>query len=105
MLFELREYRIRDGRRDEFVRLMDETIIPFQRDKGMEIIGSFVSLEEPDLYVWLRRFESDEQRKKLYDAVYGDPYWTETIKPAMGDILIRETVTVRLLEATPGCAL
>lgn len=101
MFFELREYRIREGRRDEFVKLMDETIIPFQRSKGMVIMGSFVSLEEDDLYVWLRQFESEDQRKKLYDAVYGDPYWMNEIKTAMGDMLIRETMKVRLLQATP----
>lgn len=105
MFFELREYRIRDGRRSEFVRLMDEIIIPFQRDKGMDIVGSFVSIDEPDLYVWIRRFESEEQLKNLYDAVYGDPHWTGPIKAAMGDMLIRESITVRLLEATPLCGL
>jgi len=30
MLFELRQYRIKDGLRDEWVKLMEEKIIPFQ---------------------------------------------------------------------------
>lgn len=101
MFFELREYRIRDGRRNEFVQLMDEIIIPFQRSKGMVIVGSFVSLEEDDLYIWLRQFESEDQRKILYDAVYGDPYWKNEIKTSMGDMLIREKMKVRLLRTTP----
>lgn len=105
MFFELREYRIRDGRRDEFVQLMTETIIPFQQSKGMVIVGSFVSLEEDDLYVWIRQFESEDQRKQLYDAVYGDSYWMNEIKTAMGDMLIRETMKVRLLQATPMAGL
>jgi hypothetical protein len=102
MFLELREYRVRPGQRDAFVRVMDEMVIPFQRSKGMIIVGSYVSLEEEDLYVWLRRFESEEQRKKLYDDVYGDSYWKNEIKTALGDMLLKDTVKVRLLEATPG---
>jgi hypothetical protein len=105
MFFELREYRIRDGRRDEFARLMDETIIPFQHKMGMTIIGSFISLDEDDLYVWIRRFESEDERARLYDAVYGSPFWKNDIRAAMGDMLIRETIKVRLLAATPLAAM
>jgi hypothetical protein len=105
MFFELREYRIRNGQRDSFARLMDETIIPFQKSRGMIVIGSFVSVEEDDLYVWIRKFESEEERKRLYDAVYGDPFWQNEIKAAMGDMLIRETIKVRLLQSTPASPL
>jgi hypothetical protein len=30
MLFELRQYRMRPGKKDEWVKLMEEEIIPFQ---------------------------------------------------------------------------
>jgi hypothetical protein len=36
----------------------------------MVIVGSFVGQEEEDLYVWIRRFDSEEERKRLYDTVY-----------------------------------
>ena len=48
---------------------MEEEIIPFQISKGMVVIGSFVGEQEDDLYVWIRRFDSEEQRGK-YEAVY-----------------------------------
>lgn len=101
MFFELREYRIAPGRRDEFVALMDDIIVPFQRAKGMDVVGTFVALEDDDLYVWIRRFESEEQRQALYDAVYGDVRWTEEIRPAMKDMLIRESMKIRRLASTP----
>jgi hypothetical protein len=101
MFFELREYRIAPGRRDEFAAFMDEVIVPFQRAKGMDVVGTFVSLEEDDLYVWIRRFESEEQRQALYDAVYGDARWIDELRPAMKDMLIRESIRVRRLAATP----
>ncbi|MBM3945327.1 MAG: NIPSNAP family containing protein, partial [SAR202 cluster bacterium] len=34
MLYELRQYKTRPGKRDEFVRFMEKVIIPFQVSKG-----------------------------------------------------------------------
>ena len=101
MLFELRQYRIRDGKRDQWVRLMEEEIIPFQMSKGVVVVGSFVALEEDDLYVWIRRFENDSERKRLYKEVYESDTWINEIKPQADKILIRERIINTLLEATP----
>ena len=49
---------------------MEEIIIPFQVSKGMVILGSFTGQEEDDLYIWVRRFEGEAERKALYEAVY-----------------------------------
>jgi len=68
MFFELRQYRTQPGKREEWVAFMESEIIPFQISKGMVVIGSFVGEEEDDLYVWIRRFESEEQREQLYKA-------------------------------------
>ena len=100
MICELREYRIRKGMRDAWVRLMDETIIPFQRRMGMRVEGSFVARDDPDLYIWIRSFADEAERKRLYDAVYGSPHWREKIRPAMGDMLIREEKRELLMTPT-----
>ena len=60
MFFELRQYQIQPRRRDEWVHFMEDTIIPFQVSLGMVIAGSFVGEKDDDLYVWMRRFESEE---------------------------------------------
>ncbi|HIO63917.1 MAG TPA: NIPSNAP family containing protein, partial [Dehalococcoidia bacterium] len=59
MFFELREYRTQPGERENWVKFMEEQIIPFQVSKGMVIVASFVGQEEDDLYIWVRRFESE----------------------------------------------
>ena len=68
MFFELRQYRMRPGQEENWVNYMEEVIIPFQVSKGMVILGGFVGEEEKDLYVWIRRFESEAQREQLYDV-------------------------------------
>jgi hypothetical protein len=100
MFFELREYRIKGGQRERWVKLMEEKIIPFQMSKGMVAVASFVATEEPDLYVWIRRFESQEERDRLYKEVYDSDYWKDVIKPESNEMLDRERIKVTRLEAT-----
>lgn len=101
MFFELRQYRVKDGQRDRWVKLMEEKIIPFQISKGMVVIGSFVGQEKDDLYVWMRRFASEEERERLYHAVYESDYWQNEIAPQVGEMLDREKTIVTRLEPTP----
>tara|TARA_Y100000590_G_C15511706_1_gene935671 strand:+ start:547 stop:867 length:321 start_codon:yes stop_codon:yes gene_type:complete len=101
MFFEFREYRIRDGKRQEWVDFMENKIIPYQTSKGMVVIGSFVGEEESDLYFWIRRFESEEQRIRLYDAVYESDHWKNVISPKVGEMMLRERIVVTRLEPTP----
>ena len=101
MFFELRQYRTQPGKREEWVAFMESEIIPFQISKGMVVIGSFVGEEEEDLYVWIRRFESEEQREQLYKAVYEDPYWTDTLSDQVGALIDRGRIVVTRLNATP----
>ena len=92
--FELRQYRIKDGRMNEWVEFMETEIIPYQVSKGMVVVGSFVAEEEADLYIWIRRFENEEEREKLYEAVYQDPDWTDGISDRVGEIMDREQIVV-----------
>ncbi len=101
MFFELREYRIKGGKRARWVKLMEEKIIPFQMSKGMVAVGSFVATEEPDLYVWIRRFESEEECERLYEEVYESDYWKNVIKPEADEMLDVEKIRNIRLEATP----
>jgi hypothetical protein len=94
VLFELRQYRLRPGQRDRWVRLMEEAIIPFQSSQGMVIVASFVAEEDPDLYVWIRRFEDEQERERLYEAVYQSDHWKGEIAPRVTELLDREQITV-----------
>ena len=105
MFFELRQYRVRPGKREAWVQLMETEIIPFQIAQGMVVIGSFVGEQEKDLYVWIRRFESEEQREELYARVYESDYWKNDIGPRVGDYLDRERTVVTRLVATPRSVL
>jgi hypothetical protein len=100
MFFELRQYRMRPGQRENWIKYMEEVIIPFQSSKGMVIVGSFVGQQEDDLYVWIRRFDSEEQREQQYHDVYQSDEWKNRIGPPIGDLIDREQTKVTRLEPT-----
>jgi len=100
MLFELRQYRVAPGRRDDWVRVMEDQIIPFQTSLGMVIVGSFVAEEDPDLYVWIRRFDSEDERVRQYEAVYQSDHWKTTLAPLANELLEREKMVVTRLLPT-----
>lgn len=99
--YELRQYKVKPGKLDEWVKIMEEEIIPFQVSKGMVICGSFRGESDESCYVWLRRFESEEQREALYKAVYESDYWKNEMSPRVPDYLIREENVVQRIVPTP----
>jgi hypothetical protein len=100
MLYELRQYWAKPGRRDELVELMETRILPMQIAGGIDLVGSFVGTEDADAYVWIRRWESEEQRDRISAVVYGSAEWTEDLQPAVRELLDRERMTVTTLEPT-----
>jgi hypothetical protein len=100
MLFELRQYKIKPGQRDAWVRLMEDEIIPFQVSKGMVILGSFVGEEDDSVYVWIRRFKDEAERERLYEEVYQSDYWRDEIGPRIPEMMERDAMQVTRLEPT-----
>ena len=98
--YELRQYHVRPGKMTQWLKLMEEEIIPFQVKMGMVVLGSFVGEEDASVYVWIRRFESEAERKRLYDSVYQSDYWKNEISPKVGTLIDREQIKVTRLEAT-----
>lgn len=98
--FELRQYRTLPGQRENWVKFMEEEIIPFQVAKGMVIVGSFVGEQEDDLYVWIRRFENEAERERLYEAVYQSDHWKNNIAPKIPAMMDRSRMVVTRIEPT-----
>lgn len=105
MFYEIRRYQIRPGRRDEWVRFMEDVVIPFQQSKGMAVTASFIDEEDDDAYVWIRRFEDEAQREALYAAVYDSDGWKNDVGPAVHELLIAEKTVVTRVVPTPASPL
>jgi hypothetical protein len=100
MFYELRQYRIFPNKMDEWLELMEGEIIPFQVACGMVITGSFRGETDESIYVWMRRFESEDQRKELYAKVYESERWTQDIGPRVGELIDRDAIQVTRIVPT-----
>ena len=101
MFFELRQYKIRPGKQAAWVKLMEEEIIPFQTAQGMDIRGSWVGEEDESQYFWMRGFQSEDERERLYTAVYESEHWKTQIGPQIPDLMDRDGVQVKRIVPTP----
>src|SRR5450755_4374199 len=54
MIVEVRRYRIKPGRREEFLRFFETRSVPALEAHGMRVLGPLVDLENPNAFVWLR---------------------------------------------------
>lgn len=98
--YELRQYPIRPGKMTEWLKVMEGEIIPFQVSKGMVITGSFRGETDESVYVWIRRFENEAERERLYKAVYEDPHWKNDISPRVGELIDRSKLNVQRITPT-----
>ena len=115
--FELRIYEVYPDKMSDWIEFMDKEIIPFQREKGMEIKGTFImdssdeffeqggerkmqSEKKGSTYVWIRRFLDQDHKTRLYEAVYQSSEWIDYYRPKISELINLNTVIVYNLSAT-----
>jgi len=96
--YELRQYWAKPGRREALVDLMSQEILPFQVSCGVDVVATFVASDDPDAYVWIRRWSSDQQRERVSAAVYGSSRWNDELMPAVSALMDRERTIVTMLD-------
>ena len=99
-VFEVREYPVREGKMDEWISFMEEKIVPFIVSKGMVPVAMFKSPKDPNLFLWIRRFENEAHRTELYTAVYESDEWQRDFKPVVRSLVDVENAVVHDLEPT-----
>ena len=99
-LYELGQYKVRDGKMPDWLELMEGEVIPFVVSKGMVFTASFVAEDDPSVYIWIRRFEDEVDRARLYSEVYESDHWKTNLSPKIGEHLIREEAIIHRLAPT-----
>jgi hypothetical protein len=101
MIVEVRSYRIKPGRRAEFIRFFETRSVPALQSQGTKVMGPFLDLENPNKFVWLRSFPSLEERDRMKDAFYEGDLWKNELEAIAMPML--ESYDVILCETSPGC--
>ena len=101
MIVEVRSYRIKPGKREEFIRLFETRAVPAMRTYGMQVIGPLLDVENPNKFVFLRNFPSLEERERMRNAFYGGELWKNELEGLAMPLL--ESYDVILCETSSGC--
>ena len=101
MIVEVRSYRIKPGRRAEFIRLFETRAVPALQAHGMKVTGPFLDVENPNKFVWLRSFPSLEERERMKDAFYEGDFWKHELEAIAMPMI--DSYDVILCETSPGC--
>ena len=64
------------------------------------ISASFRGEEDDSVYIWIRRFEDEAERERLYQAVYESDVWLNTLKDRVGEVMNREAMKITLIVPT-----
>jgi hypothetical protein len=75
MVLDVRLYRIRSGRRQEFHTLVHDQTIPLARSHGHLVVDFGPSAHDEDTYYLIRAFPGDEARRAALDDLYGSEEW------------------------------
>jgi hypothetical protein len=103
MLLEIRTYTLHPGKRPEFVAWFEEEVAPAMEAAGMTILGSFESVEDDDVFVYLRQFAEEEERNRLTAAFYASEAWLSGMKEKA--LALESDYEVRLVQSTPRSAM
>jgi len=74
-IVELRQYTLYPGKRDVLIDLFERTFIESQEAVGMQLIGQFRDLDNPNRFVWLRGFRDMPSRAQALNDFYSGPVW------------------------------
>lgn len=102
MILEIRTYRLRPGTCSEFVRLMQEKVVPLLAQSGVRVVACGASLVAEDGHeeaYLIRMFASLRAHQEQEESFYGSSTWRQGPREA---ILSRiETYHTIVLEPPP----
>lgn len=97
---ELRRYALHPGARETLIEVFDDHLIEPQEAVGMEVLGQFRDLDDPDAFVWLRGFPDVADRAAALERFYDGPVWAEHAPAANATMVAFDDVLLLAPAAT-----
>ena len=105
-IIDLRMYTHQPNRRDEFIQLFEDQFIETQEAVGIQVIGMFRDLDDPDRCIWIRGFNDMSAREKSLTTFYTGPVWKEYRDAANATLIDSDNVLLlRLAHPNSGFVL
>src|ERR1700728_4358242 len=75
MIVEMRTYKLKPGKRSEFVEIFRTRSVPAHAEIGMKILGPLLSVEDPDVFFFMRGFPDLASREPMKAKFYEGELW------------------------------
>jgi hypothetical protein len=100
MIVEMRTYRLKPDCRSRFLEVFRAKSMPAHAEIGMKIVGPFLSIEDPDVFFFMRGFPSLESREPMKAKFCEGELWKRELEQVLMPMI--EKYEVVLVEDTAG---
>src|ERR1700728_3663416 len=80
MIIEMRTYKTKPGKRARFLEIFRSKSIPAHIEIGMKILGPFLSVEDSDIFFWMRGFPDLVSREPMKAKFYEGELWKSELE-------------------------
>jgi NIPSNAP len=80
MIIEMRTYKLKPGKRSEFLEIFRSKSVPAHDEIGMKILGPFLSIEDPDTFFFMRAFPDLQSREPMKAKFYEGELWKRELE-------------------------
>jgi hypothetical protein len=94
MIIEMRTYQTKPGRRTEFLDIFRARSMPAHAEIGMRILGPFLSVNDPDVFFFMRGFPDLASREPMKARFYEGDLWKQELEQVLLPMLERYDVVL-----------
>jgi hypothetical protein len=76
----MRTYKTKPGCRSKFLEIFGSKSMPAHEEIGMKILGPFLSLEDPDVFFFIRGFPDRASREAMKTKFYEGELWKRELE-------------------------
>ena len=87
MIIEMRTYKTKAGCRAKFLEVFRSKSVPAHAQIGMKILGPFLSIEDPDVFFFMRGFPDVASREPMKAKFYEGELWKSELEEALMPML------------------
>jgi hypothetical protein len=80
MIIEMRTYKLQPGMRARFLEIFRTKSVPAHAEIGMKILGPFLSVEDRDVFFFMRGFPDLASREPMKARFYEGALWKTNSK-------------------------
>ncbi|HET6933861.1 MAG TPA: NIPSNAP family protein [Candidatus Angelobacter sp.] len=90
----MRTYKTRPGCRSRFLEIFRSRSVPAHQEIGMKILGPFLSIEDPDIFFFMRGFPDLDSREPMKAKFYEGELWKNELEHLLMPMLDKYEVVL-----------